>query len=63
MNRVKAWVARARAFVGEVNKCAWPTRSELMESTLVVIVSVVLLAAFVGASDAVLLGLMRLILR
>jgi len=67
MKRIKAWLERARAFVGEVNaelkKCAWPSRSELMESTVVVIVSVVLMAIFVGASDAILLGLLRMILR
>ncbi len=67
MNRIRARVARVREFVGEVyaelKKCAWPTRSELLESTLVVIVSMVLMAAYVGACDAVLLGLLRVILR
>ncbi len=56
-----------RGFLGEVNlelkKCSWPSRSELMESTVVVIVSVVLLAVFVGLSDGVLLALLRLVLR
>ena len=67
MNKIKTAVARMREFLGEVNlelkKCAWPSRSELMESTVVVIVSVVLLAVFVGLSDGVLLALLRLVLR
>ncbi|MBP7830051.1 MAG: preprotein translocase subunit SecE [Kiritimatiellae bacterium] len=46
-----------------MKKCSWPTRSELSESTMVVIVSVVLLAIFVGLSDMVLMGLMRMVIR
>jgi len=67
MNKIRTAVARMRGFLGEVNlelkKCSWPSRSELMESTVVVIVSVVLLAVFVGLSDGVLLALLRLVLR
>ena len=64
MNKIAAQAARLREFGGEVNvelrKCAWPARPELMESTVVVIVSVVLLAVFVGVSDTVLLWLLKL---
>jgi preprotein translocase subunit SecE len=35
----------------ELAKCHWPSREELMSSTWVVIVSVILLAAYVGLSD------------
>ena len=38
----------------ELKKCAWPTWGELKESTLVVVVSVVILTVFVGVSDLVL---------
>jgi preprotein translocase subunit SecE len=38
----------------ELKKSAWPTRSELVESTVVIIVSVIALGCFVGASDWVL---------
>jgi preprotein translocase subunit SecE len=38
----------------ELRKSAWPTRGELIESTVVVIVSVVLFAIFVGLCDTVL---------
>lgn len=66
-SKIQTAVARGRAFLGDVQtelkKCSWPTRSELMESTVVVIISVVLLALFVGISDAAVLALLRLILR
>lgn len=63
MNKITAKAARLREFFGEVNvelkKCAWPARAELLESTVVVIVSVVLTAAFVGVSDTLLLWLLK----
>jgi len=37
--------------VAELRKCTWPGWNELVESTLVVIASVALLTAFVGATD------------
>ena len=37
--------------IGEVKKSSWPSRQELIESTIVVIVSIVLLGSFVGLSD------------
>ena len=40
--------------VAELKKCAWPTRPELFDSTVVVIVSVLLLAGFVAVCDVVL---------
>jgi len=46
----------------ELKKCAWPTRPELMESTLVVIVACFAFAAFVAVSDYVLMGLLGLII-
>jgi preprotein translocase subunit SecE len=39
--------------VGELKKSSWPTRKELVDSTLVVIVTVVILGAFVATSDVV----------
>ena len=38
----------------ELRKSTWPTRGELIESTVVVILSVVLFAVFVGLCDTVL---------
>jgi preprotein translocase subunit SecE len=48
---------------GELKKCSWPTRPELIDSTVVVIVSVVIVAVFVGASDLILMGLLRVVIR
>ncbi|MCX6997121.1 MAG: preprotein translocase subunit SecE [Kiritimatiellaeota bacterium] len=67
MNKIAAGWSAARTFFDEVRaelkKCAWPTRPELIESTTVVIISVVILSVFVGFSDLVLVGAMRLIIR
>ena len=51
-------VARAKEFVLEVlaefRKVTWPSRQELINSTVVVIVVTVVLAFFLGAVDIVL---------
>lgn len=46
----------------ELKKSAWPTRPELLESTVMVIVSVVMLAVFVGVCDLVLMRLLKLVI-
>ncbi|MBN2302185.1 MAG: preprotein translocase subunit SecE [Lentisphaerae bacterium] len=55
-----------RFFVGdvitEVKKSTWPSRQELFESTIVVIVSVMLLSLFVGVSDKLLITMLRLLI-
>ena len=67
MSKIQQTLTGARTFIGEVQtelkKCSWPTRSELIDSTLVVVVSVVLLAVFVGLSDVVLMSVLRLAIR
>jgi len=49
---------RARDFVKEVrselSKVSWPTREELRDSTLVVITTVLIVAAYVGVIDRLL---------
>jgi preprotein translocase subunit SecE len=56
-----------KTFLGEVKielkKCTWPTRQELIGSTMVVVISVLILGVFVGLSDTVLMGLLRSVLR
>ncbi len=37
--------------VAELGKCTWPTRQELIESTMVVIVTVILLSLYVTGVD------------
>lgn len=58
MSKVGSSSGGLRLFMGEVvaelKKCAWPTRPELFDSTVVVIVSVLLLAGFVAVCDVVL---------
>jgi preprotein translocase subunit SecE len=67
MNKIKAWVEGVRGFFGEVQtelkRCAWPTRSELVGSTVVVVVSVMLLSVVVGLSDGVMMVFLKLVLR
>jgi preprotein translocase subunit SecE len=53
-----AMVSRMREFLKdvrvEITKVSWPTRSELRDSTLVVIATVVIVAVFVGIVDRIL---------
>ncbi len=48
---------RSRRFVTEVvaemKKVSWPTRVELLQATLVVIVAVAIMAVFLGGADVV----------
>jgi len=46
----------------EMKKTSWPGRQELLESTVVVIVSVLLLSVYVGLADKVLVSLLRVII-
>ncbi len=47
---------------GEIRKTTWPARNELVESTVVVIVSLVLLSVYIGVCDRVLVTLLQVIL-
>ena len=64
MSKIAESIGAFRGFFGEVGaelkKCAWPTRPELFDSTVVVILSVALLGGFVATCDLVLRELMRL---
>ena len=46
----------------ELNKVTWPSRNELLQATLVVILSTALLATFIGTADFILSSLMRFLL-
>ena len=39
--------------VAEMNRCTWPTRQQLLESTGLVVVAIVILALFVFGVDTV----------
>ena len=60
-------LARIQEFIREVlaefRKVTWPTRSELANSTVVVIVVTVVLAFFLGGVDIVLARVVERILR
>ena len=66
MNKIQAFIVKVAGFINDVGlelkKSAWPTRSELQESTLVVIMSVIVLGSFVGLSDLILMRVLHLIL-
>jgi len=51
-------VAKAREFLKEVQvestKVSWPTRNELRDSTVVVIVTVLIVSLFIGVVDRLL---------
>ncbi|MCF7836997.1 MAG: preprotein translocase subunit SecE [Candidatus Marinimicrobia bacterium] len=67
MNKIAAAVTGMRTFWGEVRtelvKCVWPTRSELVDSTIVVAIAVVALGAYIGVSDTLIMGLLRILIR
>jgi preprotein translocase subunit SecE len=67
MNKISQWVGGVRTFLDEVKvelkKCSWPARPELLESTMVVVVSVIILTVFVGISDLVLMNLLKTMIR
>jgi preprotein translocase SecE subunit len=66
MNKLTQGVGNLKTFMAEVKvellKCAWPTRKELFGQSLVVIISVIILGAFVGLCDLVNMGLLRFII-
>lgn len=67
MSKLTDSLRSVRFFLSEVRnelkKSTWPTRNELLESTAVVILSVVLFSVFVGLSDTLLVSVLRLVTR
>jgi preprotein translocase subunit SecE len=67
MSKINQGISSIKTFVEEVKvelvKCAWPTRKELLGQSLVVIVAVIILGAFVGLCDVVNVNLLGLIIR
>jgi preprotein translocase subunit SecE len=65
MNTVKQGMRRLGAFLGEVavefRRIAWPARQELIESTVVVISFIVLLAVVVLVCDRAIQSILQLI--
>ncbi len=67
MKKIIELIGALKTFLSEVKaelkKCTWPTRRELLGSTMVVVVSVIILSVFVGLSDTVLMSTLRAVLR
>ncbi len=63
IERYRGFLSFFEEVKAELKKCAWPTRPELMESTVVVIVASLMLGAFVGFSDFGLQMFLRAIIR
>ncbi len=63
--QVKNLIEKLKVFFKEVrlemSKVTWPTRAELKDSTVVVIVSCLVISAFIGVVDYVLYSLVRLV--
>ena len=62
-----SWTTQVREFVKDVRvestKVSWPTRQELRDSTIVVIVTVLLVAVFIGIVDQLLAVVVGLLFR
>ena len=67
MDKQNFSVGSLKTFLEEVKvellKCSWPTRKELFGQSLVVVISVIVLGAFVGLCDVVNMNLLRFIIR
>ena len=67
MNKLAQSVGNLRTFIQEVKvellKCSWPTRKELFGQSVVVVISVIILGAFVGICDLVNMSLLKFIIR
>ena len=60
MNKVVKFVNEVKL---ELKKVSWSTRRELINSTIIVIVSVILLAIFIGTCDLVWSNVINFVLR
>ena len=67
MNKLSQGIRNLKTFLEEVKvelmKCSWPNRKELFGQAVVVIISVIILGAFVGLCDVVNMNLLRFIIR
>ena len=59
IERIKLFLSETRT---ELKKVTWPTRDELRESTVVVIVSTFIVTVFVGVVDQIISRVIRLVL-
>ena len=66
MNKLQGLFQTIKNFVnevaGEIIKSSWPSRQELLESTIVIIISVLLMGLFIGVSDKIVVIILRLLI-
>ncbi len=60
IKKTQNFVSEVRA---EMHKVTWPTREELMGSTLVVLMTMLILSTFIGIADFVFSHVLSLVLR
>lgn len=58
MEKIRRFVSDT---VAEMGRCTWPNRQQLLESTILVVVAMSVLACFVAAVDEVAMRLIRLV--
>ncbi len=58
-NRIVNFIKEA---ITELKKVVWPSRKDLKNSTIIVIVTVIIVSAFVGIVDLVFVGLLTLLI-
>jgi preprotein translocase SecE subunit len=67
MNKLTESIGSLKTFFEEVvielKKCSWPTRKELFGQSVVVVISVIILGAFVGLCDLVNMGFLKFVIR
>jgi preprotein translocase subunit SecE len=60
MQKIKVFINDVQ---GELKKVAWPTKEELKDATIVVIIGAIILAVFIGCVDFILKMIMTLLIR
>ena len=67
MGNIGEWIPRATTFLGEVrselSRVTWPSLKETRAATMVVLVAVAIIAAFLGGVDALLAQIVQTVLR
>jgi len=67
MKKLAQSIGNLKTFIHEVKvelvKCSWPSRKELFGQSVVVVISVIILGAFVGICDLVNMGFLKFVIR
>lgn len=48
---------------GELKKVSWPSKDELKESTMVVIITTIIISLFLGAIDKIISEIVKMVMR